>query len=232
MTSSLATASPKPAAAPSQPDLATRDAPALLALCGVLGALGVAAMLGCAVIAQLRMPEHRPIADTVSALARGSEGWIMDTGLYLHAAGLLALAIGAAHAHLGRTGWSFGLLILALLALATCMIGIFDFFHRRSVEMSDLSVHTYTTYVMYPLYVAGPAVMARGAGKVWPPLRPVLLGCAAASLVLGPVFYLAGDAWDGLAERLLMLPTLLWTAAVSGLLIHVAARWRARAAHG
>ena len=205
------------------------ERPELLTLCGTAGIVGALALVALMVVAHAMMPDHSPVADTISALGRGPQGWVMDIGFYLQAAGLVALAIGAAHAHLGGWGWSLGVLCLALLALVLSMIGLFDFFHPGSVPAEDLSVHTWLTYAMLPLYVAGPLATAAGAAGVRPVLGPVFRVAGIVTLVLGPVFFLSPDGIDGLVERILLVPSLVWSLSLSGIFLARASALRARA---
>ena len=203
--------------------VAAGERPELLALCGGAGLFGGLAFVAAEAVARARMPAHDALADTISALGRGPGGWIMDTGFYCQAAGLVGLAIGAAHAHLGRWGWSFGVLALALLGLLTVLIGVWDFFHRGEVPVEDYSVHLWLSYALLPFYLLGPVAMAPGAARVRPLWRPVFFASAAGALVLGPAFVLAPDGWDGLVERLLALAGLVWTLGLAGILMGRAA---------
>jgi len=67
---------------------------------GALGLLGCIALLTGALVAPYFVPHHDPVADTISDLAAGEAEIIMDVALYGFAAGLLAIALAASHAHL------------------------------------------------------------------------------------------------------------------------------------
>lgn len=184
------------------------ERPELLILCGFLGLAGTLAMSLGVVIVQAIAPGHNPIEDTISDLARGDTAWIMDPIFYLNAAGMLALAIGAAHRHLGRWGWSLGIFSLAGVALVVTLLGIWDEFNSGPSE--DWSVHTRLSTLLFPLYLAGPLAMARGIGRI----SRTYFWLFVASGVLWPVaalLYFFGPAgYYGLTERIAGAMTLLW----------------------
>ena len=115
-------------------------------------------------IVQAISPGHDPLSDTISDLARDDTAWIMDTIFYVNAASLMALAIAAAHLHLGNWDWSLGILVLALLALDIVLLGIWDTFYSQP-GVDKLSVHTRLATLLYPLFLVGPLLMARGVSK-------------------------------------------------------------------
>ena len=182
--------------------------PELLLACGVGGFLAMVAPLGAMCVAAL-VAQHDIVADTVSDLARGPHKWIMDTGFYVNAGGLLALAIAAAHLHLGRTGWSAGIFALAGLALVIVLLGIWDEFHEGWDK--DLTVHTKLSFALGPLYLAGPLFMARGIGRVSGRLSWVFVVSAALWLALSATYVMAPTGYDGLLEKAAIAATLLWT---------------------
>lgn len=188
----------------------------LLLLTGALGLLGSIVPNFANLIASA-LTDHDFIADTISDLGRGRYKWIMDTGFYINAAGLISLSIGSAHAHLGGRLWSLGVISLALLSLVTIMIGLWDQFGGE-----DMSIHTRLTFVLGPLYLIGPLVMAKGIAVVAPKLRVVFLVAAVAWIVLATGFKLAPDAYDGIIEKLAVLSTLVWTVPLSWMLILIA----------
>ncbi|MGR3513503.1 MAG: DUF998 domain-containing protein [Paracoccaceae bacterium] len=193
--------------------------PELLLFCGIAGLVGSFAPILMNIVATF-VAEHDVVADTISDLGRGPHKWIMDTGFYLGAAGLIALAIGAAHAHLGGLRWSIGIFILPLLALVTVLIGVWDTFGQGE----DLSVHTRLTFLLGPLYLLGPLVMASSAGAVMPSAKWLFAAAALLWAVLATWFKLAPDGFDGLIEKLAVLATLLWTVPLSLILLSLAKR--------
>ena len=88
-------------------------------ICGLAGF----AVLSCIVlalsifVADFVVPHHDWIADTISDLGAGDYEYIVDIGLYTFSGGLIALALLAAHVHLGGWDWSGGLVLLVGKAL-------------------------------------------------------------------------------------------------------------------
>lgn len=186
------------------------ERPELLVVCAILGIVGTLAPVVLMVVASV-FAEHDMIADTISDLGRGPHKWIMDLGFYLSAAGLLALSIGAAHAHIGRTGWSLGIFTLAFIALTVVLLGLWDEIHTAPSDPEALTVHTRLTYVLGPLYLIGPLLMATAIGRV---SRGLSLSFVAASIlwaVFITAFKLASDGVDGAMEKLAFAATMLWT---------------------
>jgi hypothetical protein len=188
----------------------------LLILCGIVGFLGNLAPLA-AMALSVPVARHDLVADTISDLGRGPHAWIMDTGFYANAAGMLALAIGCANLHLGRWAWSLGVFCLAGLALATVLLGIWDEFHTGPTE--NLSVHTKITYALGPLYLAGPLLMIGGARRLMPFAPVLFVGSAVLWAVLATAFKLAPDAWDGILEKAAVTATYAWTLPLALLLM-------------
>ncbi|MFW5641797.1 MAG: DUF998 domain-containing protein [Roseicyclus sp.] len=187
-----------------------RHRPELLLVCGLVALLGNLAPIATLAIAA-GIVEHDMIADTISDLGRGSHKWIMDTGFYLNSAALLALAIAAAHLHPGRAGWSLGIFALALLALLTTMIGLWDHFHSAIDGADDLTVHTWLTFGLAPLYLAGPLLMAPGAARLHPWMRLSFRASAALWILFAVAFVLAPTSIDGLLEKIAVTATYGWT---------------------
>lgn len=193
----------------------------LLVACGALSLLGCLALVVTNIWASLVVEGHDWMADTISYLAVGKRASIQDVGLYAYAAGLVALAIGAAHLHLGGRRWSLAILSLATIAVCVSVIA------ARSVYADDTpqgtQVHIYLVYLMGVLWFAAPVLAAEGLGRAsrWLSWTSVALGFAWAALA--PVFFLVPTGYDGLVERLLGLVTVAWVMMVSATFI-VAAR--------
>lgn len=192
------------------PDFPNERRPELLLICGLVALIGNLAPVVAMFIAW-PIAEHDIIADTISDLGRGPHRTIMDTGFYANSAALLALAIAAAHLHLGRALWSLGIFALTLLALLTTMIGLWDAFGRTNEEGAGMAVHTWLTFGLGPLYLAGPLLMASGIARVWPGWRIFFYAAAALWLVFAAWFKLAPNSYDGILEKIAVSATLLWT---------------------
>lgn len=200
------------------PEISAEERPELLVFCGVVGIFGNLAPLLAMAIA-VPVAQHDLIADTISDLGRGPHHWIMDSGFYMNAAGLLGLAIAAAHLHLGRVGWSLGIICLALLALIVTLVGIWDEFHTAGDNPPGLSVHTRLTFALAPLYLAGPLLIATGAAQVNRAMVPAFVAASVLWAVFAVAFKLAPNGYDGLLEKIAVAATLLWTVPLSVLFL-------------
>lgn len=191
-------------------DAIADERPELLVLCGLLGILGSLAMTIGIVAVQSIAPGHDPVSDTISDLARGDTAWIMDAIFYFNAAAMLALAIGAAHLHLGRWDWSLGLLVLALVALDIVLLGVWDeFYSQPGVEKT--SVHTRLATFLFPLYILGPLAMARGAGEVSRAYTWLFVASAILWAITSLIYFFGPSEYYGVTERIAGATTLLWT---------------------
>lgn len=206
------------------PEFPSQPRPELLLICGIVGLLGNLAPVVAMVTGWL-FTDHDMISDTISDLGRGPHKIIMDTGFFANAAAMLALAIAAAHLHLGRAGWSFGILCLSLLALLTVMIGLWDAF-GQTAEGSGMAVHTWLTFGLGPLYLAGPILMAGGIACQWPGWRFVFYGSALGWIVFATWFKLAPNAYDGILEKIAVVATLFWTLPLAWVLMSAGQRAR------
>lgn len=186
--------------------------PELLVVCGAVGFAG--ALLPNALnLVAASVAEHDFVADTISDLGRGPHKLIMDTGFFINAAGLTALAVGAAHAHLGRFWWSMGILCLLLTALVTVMLGLWDKFGSDR----GMSVHTQITFALGPLYLIGPLVMVPALRSEHPRMAKAFVAAALLWMILATAFKLAPNGYDGIIEKAAVLSTLLWTLPLSWL---------------
>lgn len=195
-------------------DIVARERPELLIFCGLIGLIGNV-MPVVAIFWGWTVTEHDLVADTISDLARGEKKWIMDVGFYFHAAGLLALAIAAAHAHLGRAGWSVGIFCLAFLALDVVLLGLWDEFGATAESAQGMSVHTKLSFVLGPLFLLGPLVMAPGVGGISRTYAMLFLVAAGVWAVFATGFKLAPDAIDGLLEKIAVVGGMVWTMPLS-----------------
>ena len=191
-------------------DVLSERRPELLLVCGIVALLGNLAPIFAMGIAWT-IAEHDMIADTISDLGRGPHKWIMDTGFYMNSAAMLALAIAAAHLHLGRARWSFGIFALALLALLTTMIGLWDAFHTAQNNPPGMTVHTWLTFGLAPLYLAGPILMADGATRAHGWMKPLFYTSAVLWIVFAVAFKLVPNSVDGLMEKIAVTATYGWT---------------------
>lgn len=200
-----------------------QERPELLLVCAVIGIVGIFAPILLMGVANL-FATHDLIADTISDLARGPHKWIMDLGFYLSAAGLLALSIAAAHAHIGRVGWSTGIFVLALIALVIVLLGLWDRLNTAPSDPERMTTHTRLTFALGPLYLAGPLLMARGMARVSRRSAWAFVAAAGLWAVLIAAYQLAPDSYDGLLEKAAFAATTLWTAPLAWMFLRRARR--------
>ncbi len=175
------------------------ERPYLLLLLGALGLFGCVSMIAGTIAAQIVVPGHDWIADTISDLGAGEWEIIMDVALYGFAAGLFATALAAAHAHLGGIGWSVGVVSLALLAALVVVVGARN--EYGDGDSDGVVIHIYLVYGLGVLFLAAPLSMAAGFGRDHPKVRVALIALAIAWAVAAPLFLMAPTSIDGLAER-------------------------------
>ncbi|MFX0542178.1 DUF998 domain-containing protein [Roseovarius sp. S4756] len=182
----------------------TSERPWLLIVCGLLGLGGCASLIIGTLVAPIYVPNHDWISDTISDLAAGRWEILMDVALYGFAAGLMATALAAAHAHLGKAGWSVGVMSLSLLAAAVVIIGARNEYGDNDNE--GVVVHIYIVYAMGALFALLSAVMQAGlrtSGHVRAGWWIIALGIG--WVVMSPVFLMSATSVDGLLERILGL---------------------------
>ena len=177
------------------------ERPYLLMLLGAFGILGCAALVLGTLAAQIIVPGHDWIADTISDLGAGEWEIVMDLALYGFAAGLLAAALAAAHAHLGGVGWSVGVLSLAILAALVIVVGARNEYGDNDEE--GVVIHIYLVYGLGLFFFLTPLCMMTGIGREHPTAKKLLIGLAVAWGFAAPIFLLAPTSVDGLLERLL-----------------------------
>ena len=173
----------------------------MLRLLAIVAALGCVSLVVGTLIAQNVVPGHDPIADTISDLGAGRYEIIMDVALYGFAAGLLAVALASAHAHLGDTGWSAGVLSFAVLAALVVVIGARNEYGDKDSE--GVVIHVYLVWGLGLFFTVAPFCMASSAGAFISWTKPALIGLGALWLAAAPVFFFLPTGIDGLYERAL-----------------------------
>lgn len=197
--------------------------PLLLRFCAAAGFAGCVALFAGNVIGSVIVPGHDWISDTISQLAAGPYEIVQDVALYAYASGLIALAVGGAHAHPGGWRWSAGLIALCILALLITMIGARNEYGDST--QGGLVIHTELVVLMGVAYAGGMVATAPGLGRERPWMRPACLALAAAWSV-GAILYfaVAPDAIKGAWERGLGLFALAWALLLSDRLRRTARR--------
>ncbi|MFX0547463.1 DUF998 domain-containing protein [Roseovarius sp. S1116L3] len=182
----------------------TAERPWLLIALGVIGLGGCAALIIGTLVAPYYVPNHDWVADTISDLAAGEWELIMDIALYGFAAGLMATALAASHAHLGKSGWSIGVISFAILAALVVIVGARNEYGDNDNE--GVVIHIYLVYGLGVLFALVSAVMQAGlrtAGHGHAGWWIIALGIG--WTVMAPVFLMSSTGIDGLLERILGL---------------------------
>ena len=139
------------------------ERPYLLLGLGLLGLFGCVAMLIGTVAAQIAVPDHNWIADTISDLGAGKLEIVMDVTLYCFAGGLIATALAASHAHLGGVGCALGILALAILAGLVIVVGA-----RNDTVTMTMQASSFTPIwcsALGAFFLQAPLCMAAGIGR-------------------------------------------------------------------
>jgi hypothetical protein len=159
-------------------------------------------------IADFVVPGHDWMADTISDLGAGEYEMIVDVGIYAYSASLIALAVGASHAHLGGVGWTAGIYALIVTGLIVFLVGA-----RNEYGDGDSGgpvIHSYLVYALGVAFAVVPWAMARGAGAIRPVYAKVCKGAALVWVPAAPAFFYLPDGIDGVYERLLGLITFVF----------------------
>lgn len=176
---------------------------------GFTKCLAIYACLGCAIfaasilVADFVVPNHDWIADTISDLGAGRYEFIVDIGIYAFSAALVAVALIGAHAHLGGTGWSLGVIGLALAGLIVFLIGARNEYGDN--DSDGVVIHIYLVYALGVLFAAVPLLMRPGAKRVSAVHAKALVGLALLWTVSAPIFLFLPTGIDGVYERYLGL---------------------------
>lgn len=182
----------------------TAERPWLLIVCGILGLGGCAALIIGTLVAPIYVPNYNWLSDTISDLAAGRWEILMDVALYGFAAGLMGASLAAAHAHLGKAGWSVGVMSLSLLAAIVVIIGARN--EYGDGDNDGVVVHIYLVYAMGALFTLLSAVMQAGlraSGHTRAGWWIIALGIGWA--IMSPIFLMSPTSIDGLLERILGL---------------------------
>ncbi|QFT94268.1 hypothetical protein FIU86_15570 [Roseovarius sp. THAF9] len=184
-------------------DPAHRKRPVLMILLGILGIAGCISLVLGTFIAPFYVPNYNWWSDTISDLAAGESEIIMDVALYGFAIGVMATALAASHDHLGRSGWSIGVVSLAAIAGIVVIVGARNEYGDGDNE--GVVIHIYLVYMLGALFTIVPATMTSGLRRVAPWAARAMIAFGAVWVVLAPIFLTMGTRWDGLVERIMGL---------------------------
>ncbi|TFL16713.1 DUF998 domain-containing protein [Jannaschia formosa] len=177
-------------------------------------------------IADFVVPGHDWVADTISDLGAGRYELIVDTGIYAYSAALLALAIGAAHSHLGGPGWTIGIYGLLLAGLIVFLVGARN--EYGDGDNDGFVIHIYLVWVLYAAFAVIPWSMSRGAAVIRPAYGVICKAITVVWALSAPVFFFLPTDIDGLYERLLGLLTFVFVVSLARVLLGRAGALEAR----
>ncbi|WP_296417000.1 DUF998 domain-containing protein [Pseudooctadecabacter sp.] len=178
---------------------AAQERPVLLVVLGVAGILGCLIFAVAVIVADIVVPDKSAIADTISDLGAGRYEYIVDIGIYAFSLSLIACAIAAAHAHLGETGWSVGLLGLALAGLVVFLVGARN--EYGDADSDGVIIHMYLVYALGVIFAVVPWAMSGGADRAGKTYGRIFRAVSAVWVVAAPVFLVLPTDIDGIYER-------------------------------
>lgn len=209
--------SPDPSTAKQSPNPDRQERADLLLWMGSLGLLGCFALIAGTFVAPHFVPHYDPVADTISDLAAGEGEIVMDLALYGFATGLIATALAASHAHLGRFGWSVGVVSLAILGALVIVIGARNEYGDGDNE--GVVIHIYLVYGLGVFFLLAPLVMASALRKYHPRAGTFIIAMAILWGLAAPVFFFLPTGIDGLYERALGLIACAMVATLSAVFL-------------
>lgn len=182
---------------------AIRPQPVFVLILGYYAILGCIALGASLIIADFVVPDHDWIADTISDLGAGRYEFIVDIGIYAFSASLVAVALLAAHVHMGGWAWSVGAIGFALLGLIVFLVGARN--EYGDADSDGWVIHIYLVYAIGVLMAVVPWSMASGAARVGPTYGRALVAISVIWAVSAPVFFFLPTQIDGIYERYLGL---------------------------
>lgn len=198
------------------------EEPVLLMTLALTALVGSAVLIVGTIAAQMIVPNHDWISDTLSDLGAGEWELVMDLSLYGFAAALFAIALGTAHAHLGGVAWSVGTLSFATIAALVVVIGARN--EYGDGDSDGVVIHNYLVYGIGALFAIAPLCFGVALSRDHRAARNVLLFLSAVWVLCSPVFLWAPTGIDGLIERLLGLVACAMTVTLSAVLLRRARR--------
>lgn len=186
-----------------QSDATCHTRPEMMLTLGALTWAGCATLVLATLIAPFFVPNYDRVADTISDLAAGDSEIIMDVALYGFAIGIMAVSLGFAHEHLGKAGWSTGVMSLAIVAGLVVIIGARNEYGDGDNE--GVVIHIYLVYALGLLFVIIPATLFSGLRGHHPCAAWLTVALAVAWAIMAPVFLMSPTRIDGLLERILGL---------------------------
>ena len=177
------------------------EQPLLLMFLSLFAVFGCIALSVSILIADLIVPNHDWIADTISDLGAGRYEFIVDIGLYAFSAALIGLAVSAAHVHLGAWDWSVGIIALIVFGLLVFLIGARNEYGDN--DSDGWVIHIYLVYALGITMTVACFALARGAARASPRYRAILITTGVVWAASAPVFFFLPTDIDGIYERYL-----------------------------
>ena len=175
--------------------------PLLMLLLAYFSILGSAVFVGSILLADFIVPNHDWIADTISDLGAGKYEFIVDIGIYAFSASILAIALLAAHVHLGGWRWSVGIIGLAVLSLIVFLIGARNEYGDN--DSDGVVIHIYLVYAVGLIMAVVPWLMSHDAARVGDIFRTALVWVSVIWTMSAPIFFFLPTEIDGIYERYL-----------------------------
>lgn len=184
---------------------------------GAVGLLGCIAAIAFDIIAVRLSAHHTFVKSTVSALAGGERGWIMDLGITGFAIGMLAVAAGLWRWPNESLRWKAGTAILALAACGLLVIAYYDAYAEPVTQM--IVIHDSLVAVTGLAFSLTLALLSAHMGNMREGFGYASIGLLALWLLPWPAVYLVPDAYSGAVERISALAMIAWLAMTSFFLI-------------
>lgn len=198
---------------PNRPAAPLPEHPHILRGMAVLAFAGPIIFVLSILIADVVVPDHDWVADTISDLGAGRFEFIVDIGIYAYAATLIACAVATSHAHLGGRGWTLGIYGLIAAGLIVFLIGARN--EYGDGDDSTWHIHIYLVLAVYAIFAVIPWTMARGMAAIVPRAGLVARGMGILWIPTAPVFLFMSTEIDGLYERFLGLQTFVFVYALA-----------------
>ena len=171
--------------------------------------VGAAAVVLANLVAAWLHEETGLFADTISNLAAGRYGWVLDTALVLFAVGMAAVGWALWRYRLDGWRWHAGAVLTGLVALAIAIIALYN--EYGDGDTGGTTIHLEVVIGMAVAFTVLTWLLAPGLSRVGD-------GWAAFSALMGfgwlliglAYFFLAPDGWDGLIERIAAGFMVMW----------------------
>lgn len=140
-------------------------------------------------------------ADTISNLAAGRYGWVLDTALVVFAIGMAAIGLALWRYRLDGWRWHAGGLLTIVVAVGIAVIALYN--EYGDGDTGGVTIHLEVVVGMAISFVLVTWLLAPGLtriGERWSTFSALM---GAGWLLIGlAYFFLAPDGWDGLIERI------------------------------